>query len=151
MIGEVGEFTLTCTEGNVYTVPLAKEIVPGLVVYRLPDGMPPYNPNRWPIGHKASGLAIADSARREAAVQGAERCADIADWTQDAETLRASLDADQLYIKLRYSHCVQPNTERLNSDVSNNGTYTDADIAEAARESAGMNALEILISMSATV
>lgn len=153
MIGDVGEFTLTCEQNQQYTVFLAKEIALGVVVYRLPDGMHPTNPNRWRIGHKHSGLAIADAPRKEAAVKGAELCGTLADWTQDAASLRANIDANAIYIRLSFVDCVVPNSERMTGDVCHNGTYGDEDIAEAAREAKadGMNGLDILLSMTHTV
>ncbi|MEU2789090.1 hypothetical protein [Streptomyces sp. NPDC007100] len=155
MIGEVREYTLTCANNQLYTVPLAKEIAPGLLVYRLPDEMHPDRPHRWRIGHDASGLSVADAMTREEAVKAAEAIGALADWTQDADTLRATVDPYELFAKVRGCWLAEPASaaHRKAGDVSRNGTYTDADIEEAAREAKadGMNAYEILLAMSHTV
>ena len=154
MIGEVREYRLTTTKGqHVYTVPLATEVAPGLLVYRIPDGMHPSNPNRWRIGHDTSGLAIADSLLRETAVKGAEFLGTLADWTRDSETVKAGLKFGEVMAKLSKFNCVVPNSEFMPGDVSRNGIYADADIEEAAREAqaSGFNAADILVAMSATV
>lgn len=152
MIGEVRDYYLTCADQR-YLVPLAKEIAPGLLVYRIPDGMHPTSPHRWRIGHEKSGLSVADAMRREDAVRGAELLGPLADWTQDAASLRKHLNPNELFVKLSRVDCIQPATEPMRGDVSRNGTYTDADIEEAAREAkaSGYNALEILVAMSHTV
>lgn len=149
MIGEVREYTITCTDGQLYTIPLAKEIAPGLLVYRIPDGMHPNSPNRWRIGHETSGLGIADALTREDAVKGAEALGDFADWTQDAASLRASVDPNEVFAKLRFIFAAP----RMNGDVSRNGTYTDADVAEAAAEAkaSGFSAADVLVDMAQTV
>lgn len=149
MIGDVREYTLTCPDGQLYTIPLAKEISPGLLVYRIPDGMHPTSPNRWRIGHEASGLAVADALTREDAVKGAEALGELADWTQDADSLRATINRDEVFTKLRFIVSAAP----MNGDVSRNGTYTDADIEEAAREAkaSGFNAADVLVAMAETV
>ncbi|MFI7096783.1 hypothetical protein [Streptomyces lydicus] len=149
MIGEIREYTLTGANNQLYTVPLAKEVAPGLLVYRLPDGMHPTSPNRWRIGHESSGLAVADALTREDAVKGAEALGELADWTQSADSLRASVDRNDVFTKLRFIFSAAP----MNCDVSRNGTYTDADIEEAAREAkaSGFNAADILVAMAETV
>ena len=153
MIGEVREYTITCADGQVYTIPLAKEIAPGLLVYRIPEGMHPSSPHRWRIGHKASGLSIADAMLREDAVKGAELLGTLADWTKDVATLRAEFDPNALFAKLSYVYCIAPATEPMRGDVSSNGTYTDADIEEAAAEAkaSGFSAADILVDMAHTV
>ncbi|MFI1161439.1 hypothetical protein [Streptomyces sioyaensis] len=153
MTGEVRDYTLTCANNQVCLVPLAKEIAPGLLVYRLPDGMHPHNPRRWRIGHEASGLAVADAMLREDAVKGAELLGTLTDWTKDVDTLRGALNPEELFIKLSYVDCVQPNSEPMRADVSRNGTYTDDDIEEAAAEAkaSGFNAADILVAMAHTV
>ena len=153
MIGEVREYTLTCADGQVYTIPLAKEVAAGLMVYRLSDGMHPRNPSRWRIGHKASGLAVADAMLREDAVKGAELLGTLANWTQDVTSLRSAIDPDTLFAKLSYVNCVQPNSEPMRTDVSRNGTYTEADIEEAAAEAkaSGFNSADLLVAMAHTV
>lgn len=127
-------------------------VAPGLFVFRLPDSHRPSNPCRWRIGHH-SGHNLADAMRREDAIRGAEFLATVSDWTQDVETLRASIDPVDLFAKLSFRDCVEPGSERMTGDVSRNGTYTDADIAEAAEASKadGMSAYDILLAMSHTV
>lgn len=150
-MGTVRELTLTCADGHTYAVDHAKEIVPGLLVYRIPDGMHPRSLQRWRIGHH-SGLAVADSMLREDAVAGAELLGTLADWTRDASELRAKLNPVDLFIKLSRVHCIEPATDLLppGADASTNGRYTEDDIRRAAAEYAedGYNALEILVDMS---
>ena len=153
-MSKVREYTLTCGD-QVYTVPLAKEIAPGLLVYRIPDGMHPSSPHRWRIGHEKSGLSIADVMTREDAIKAAELLATLVDWTQDKDTLRANVDPDELLAKASRYYLVLPASklDPRSRDVSRNGTYTDADIAEAAEASKadGMSAYDILLAMSHTV
>lgn len=155
MIGEVREYTLTCPDGQLYTIPLAKEIAPGLLVYRIPDGMHPTSPHRWRIGHEASGLAIADAMTRADAVGTAEVFGTLANWTQDADTLRTTVDVQELFDKTTAFYPVFPADPayRIGGDSSRNGIYTDADIEEAAREAKadGFNSFDVLIAMSHTV
>ncbi|WP_405944696.1 hypothetical protein [Streptomyces sp. NBC_00932] len=147
------EHTLVCGS-EAHTIDHAVEITPGVVVFRIPEGMHPSSPHRWRIGHH-SGLAIADAMLREDAVKGAELLASLADWTQSADALKASVDATELFAKLSYVYCIQPASEPLapGADASNNGRYTNEDIRVAATEakSDGLNALDILLAMSATV
>lgn len=147
------ELTLVCPPGQTYTIYDAKEVVPGLLVYRLPEGMHPRSPHRWRIGHH-SGLSVADAMLRENAVAGAELLGTLADWTQDPAALKAAFDPADLFVKLSHKFCIQPASEPLpkGTDVSSNGIYTDADIEEAAREAkaAGFNALDVLLAMSHT-
>ncbi len=146
--------TLTCADGQTYTIDHAVEIVPGLLVYRIPEGMHPSSPHRWRIGHH-SGLSVADSMLREDAVAGAELLGTLADWTQDAATLKASIDPGDLFRQLSYKNCIAPASEPFanGADVSHNGRYTDDDIRKAAAEAKadGFDALDILVAMSATV
>ncbi|MCQ1575455.1 hypothetical protein [Streptomyces parvus] len=140
---------------DLSTLDQATEVAPGLVVFRLAPDHQPHNPQRWRIGHKTSGLAIADSMRREDAIKGAELLTTLTDWTQDADTVKAAIDPTDMFIKLSYVWCIEPGTEPLapGADASRNGTYTDADIEEAAREAKGdgFSAYDILIAMSHTV
>lgn len=137
------------------TLDQAQEAVPGLVVFRLAPDHKPHNPQRWRIGHKASGLAIADSMTRENALKGAALLAEFTDWTQDADTIKAALSPTELFIKLSHVWCIEPGTEPLaaGADASRNGIYTDADIEAAAAEAKanGFNALDVLVAMSETV
>jgi hypothetical protein len=124
-------------------------VAPGLVVFRLPNSHKPNNPRRWRIGHH-SGNSLADAMRHEDAIKGAELAATLHDWTQDVETLRSTVDAHQLFVKLGAVDCIEPNSERAFRDVSSNGTYTDADIEAAAAEykADGYSAFEILYDMA---
>jgi hypothetical protein len=153
MIGEVRDYQLAMADGQVYMVPLAKEIAPGLLVYRIPEGMHPSSPHRWRIGHKVSGRSIADAMLPEDAVKGAELLGTLADWTKDVAALRAALDPTVLFAKLSNVYCIAPASEPMSGDVSSNGTYTDADIEEAAAEAraSGFSAADILVDMSHTV
>ncbi|MEV4424002.1 hypothetical protein AB0K23_01235 [Streptomyces sp. NPDC049602] len=138
--------------GETYTVE-AIEHTPGLVLFRLPDAIAPTNPRRWRIGHKPSGLAIADAMQHENGVAGIRKLAELADWTQDADSLQARIDTHELFMALGRIDCIEPNSERMASDVSHNGRYTDADIKEAARAAADeqMDGLELLAAMAHTV
>lgn len=153
----VDEHTTICgstDKPELHTVLLAKTIAPGLVVFRIPDEMHPASPHRWRIGHH-SGLAIADAMRHEDAIAGAELLGTLADWSQDADSLRASVDAADMFAKLSYKDCIFPASEPLapGADASRNGRYTDDDIREAAAEAKaeGFNALDVMVAMSATV
>jgi hypothetical protein len=155
MIGDLRDYELALADGQVYTVPLATEIAPGLLVYRIPDGMHPSSPHRWRIGHKVSGRAIADAMTREDVFKAAAVFAELADWTQDMDTLRATVNAQELFGKAGAYYPVFPADPayRIGGDASKNGIYTDADIAEAAREAKadGFSAYDVLIAMSHTV
>ena len=136
------------------TRPATEVTTRGIDVYRIPDDVHPASPHRWRIGHH-SGLAIADAMRREDAIRGAELLGTLADWTQEAETLRASIDAADLFAKLSHKDCIASASEPFaaGADVSNNGRYTDDDIRETAAEfkADGFNALDVLVAMTARV
>ncbi|WP_327335930.1 hypothetical protein OG384_04645 [Streptomyces sp. NBC_01324] len=133
----------------------ALETTPGLVVFRLAPDHKPHNPQRWRIGHKPSGLAIADSMQRENALKGAALLAKLTDWTQDADAVKAAVDREDMFAQLSYVWCTEPGSQPLGAgmDASRNGTYTDADVetAAAAAKASGYNALEVLVAMSETV
>ena len=140
---------------DISTLSQATEVAPGLVVFRLAPDHKPHNPQRWRISHKASGLAIADSMQRENALKGAALLAKVTDWTQDADTVKAAVDREDLFAQLSYVWCIEPGTQPLGpgTDASRNGTYTDVDVetAAAAARANGFNALEVLVAMSETV
>jgi hypothetical protein len=144
------EHTIIVAKDETLTIP-AHDIAPGLVLFRLPDGMAPNNPRRWRIGHRASGLAIADAMRQEDGIAGIHKLAELADWTQDKDTLLATLSDSDVFIKLSYVDCIEPNADRMTVDVSRNGTYTDADLSAAAGEYEGLDCLQILNEMAHTV
>lgn len=148
---ETTPYTMTCGK-STRTVD-AIQPAPGLLVYRLPSDHQPASPHRWRIGHH-SGLSIADSLRREAALQGAELLATLADWTQSVDAIREQINPGTLFAKLSYVDCIEPATEPYadGANVASNGIYTDVDIHEAAFEAkaSGFNALDILVAMSAT-
>src|SRR5438128_816826 len=112
-------------------------------------------PHRWRIGHKVSGRAIADTMTREDVFKAATVFAGLADWTQDMDTLRTAVDPQELFAKARAYYPIDPADPayRIGGDASSNGIYTDADIAEAAREAEadGFSAYDVLIAMSHTV
>lgn len=134
------------------TLDQATEPAPGLVVFRLAPDHKPNSPYRWRIAHKASGLAIADSMQHENALKGAALLAEFTDWTQDADTVKAAVDPEDMFIRLSYVWCIEPGSQPLAQvlDASRNGTYTDVDIESAAAEfkADGYNALEVLIAMT---
>lgn len=140
---------------DINTLDQATETVPGLVVYRLDPADSPSSPHRWRLGHTPSGLAIADTMTHEDAIKTAELFGTLADWTQDKETLRTTVDVDELFAKAASHYPVLPASPayRIHGDASRNGSYSDADIAEAAREAKadGFSAYDILIAMSHTV
>ncbi|MFI8499405.1 hypothetical protein ACIGFK_13050 [Streptomyces sp. NPDC085524] len=154
-IEEVRDYNLATVDGRSYTVPLAERIAPGLLVYRLPAAVHPQSPYRWRIGHEMSGRSIADGMNHEDALAGARLLVGMADWTQTADSLQKSLDADNLYRRLSGvgMGCVQPGTDDMPGNVAHNGTYTDADIELYAAECKAneMNALEITSAMANTV
>jgi len=147
---DIIEHTIIVAKGETLPV-TAIEAAPGLVLFRLPDGMAPNNPRRWRIGHKPSGLAIADAMQRENGIAGIQKLTELADWTQDKDTLLATLDDRDVFMKLGAVDCIEPNADRMRGDVSRNGTYTDADIEQAAAEYEGLNCLQILSAMAHTV
>lgn len=140
---------------DISTLDQAVEVVPGLVVFRLAPDYKPNQPQRWRISHKASGLAIADSMQRENVLKGAALVAKVTDWTQDADTVKAAVDREDLFAQLSFVWCIEPGTQPLGpgADASRNGTYTDVDVeaAVAAAKAQGFNALEVLVAMSETV
>lgn len=154
MIEEVRDYNIV-TSGKDYTVRLAHRIAPGLLVYRIPDGMHQTSPHRWRIGHEFSGRSVADAMNREDAIAGAEMLAPMTDWTQGLEDLRSSLSADDLYVRISSvgMGCIPPASEPMPGNVSHNGTYTDADIELYAAEckASEMDALEITSAMAQTV
>ena len=156
MIGETTEYTMIVTGEQKYTVPDAVQAAPGLVVFRMPNDQCLNNPARWRIGHH-EGLGIAETMTRENAFKGVEILVQSGiDWTQDADTIQATLSGDtasDLTRKLSYAWCERPDSNYMPGDVTGNGTFTDADIEEAAREAvkAGFNALDLSIAMSHTV
>jgi hypothetical protein len=128
--------------------------IPGLTLFRLPDHKHPTSPHRWRIGHH-SGLCVADAMRHEDAIKGLNLLGTLADWTQDADTLRKALDDSRLFAQLSRVDCIPPASEKLAPGAAGyrNGRYSDDDIREAAAEykADGFNALEVLVDMSHTV
>ena len=139
-----------------HTVPDAIQAAPGLVVFRMPNNQSLNDPARWRIGHH-EGLAIAEAMTRENALKGAAiLVASGIDWTQDADTLQndiATGAARDLYMKLSAVWCDEPGSNYMPGNVTHNGTYTDADIqdAAAAAKADGFNALDVMVAMSHTV
>ena len=156
MIGETTAYTMIVHGQQKHTIPDAVQAAPGLVVFRMPNNQSLNSPARWRIGHH-EGLAIAEAMTRENALKGATILAESdIDWTQDTADLKEAISdktARDLYAKLSYAWCDQPGSNYMPGDVTRNGTYTDADIEEAAREAKadGLNAADILVAMSATV
>lgn len=137
MIGETTEYTMIVHGQQKHTIPDAVQAAPGLVVFRMPAIQSLNNPARWRIGHH-EGLAIAEAMRREDAFTGVQILADCGiDWTQGADDLKEAISdktARDLYAKLSYAWCDEPGSHYMPSDVTNNGTYTDADVQAAADE-----------------
>ncbi|MCZ4509929.1 hypothetical protein O3Q52_17340 [Streptomyces sp. ActVer] len=156
MIGETTDYTMIIHGQQKHTVPGAVQAAPGLVVFRMPNDQSLNSPARWRIGHH-EGLAIAESICRENAFKGVQILVESGiDWTQDTEAIKETVTdktARDLYAKLSYAWCDEPGSNYMPGDVSRNGTYTDADIEEAAREAKAdeFNAADILVAMSHTV
>ena len=156
MIGETTEYTMLVHGQQKHTVRDAIQAAPGLVVFRMPNDQCLNNPARWRIGHH-EGLGIAEALTRENAFKGVEILVQSGiDWTQDADTIQATLSSDtesDLTSKLSYAWCEQPGSNYMPGDVTRNGIYTDADIDEASREAvkAGFSSLDISIAMAHTV
>lgn len=86
----------------------AVEPVPGLFVYEQPDEL--RRPNQispWRIGHH-SGLVIANAMYKGDAIRGAQKIADLADWTLPAEELQRDVPLAELYDALGSEHCDHP-------------------------------------------
>jgi hypothetical protein len=156
MIGETTEYRMVVHGEQRYTVPDAIQAAPGLFVFRMPADQSLNCAARWRIGHHG-GLAIAEAMRREDAFKGIEILVQSGiDWTQDTETIQAAVTGDaigDLTAKLSWAWCESPGSSYMPGDATRNGTYTDADIEQAAAEykADGLNALEIVTAMSHTV
>ncbi|MFJ9420770.1 hypothetical protein [Streptomyces sp. NPDC101249] len=85
----------------------AIEPVPGLFVYEQPDELKDPAEIKWRIGHH-SGLVVAVAIFQEDAVRGAQLIAGLADWTQSADELRASVQTLDLYDRLADAACEHP-------------------------------------------
>lgn len=94
------------TDMGEYTVP-GTSPVPGLVVYEIPDEVEPDNGLRWSVGHH-SGLLIASAMYEDDAIRGAQKIADLADWTKPIDDLRAELNPDELYERIARASCEDP-------------------------------------------
>ncbi|MET7975812.1 hypothetical protein ABZW44_22755 [Streptomyces mirabilis] len=144
-------YTMRGKKGAAYEVDGAVPVAPGLVVFRLPGDLDLNNPARWNIGHH-SGYIVAEAMTREFAMAGAEAIAPLYDWTREIAFLREEIDEDKVLTLLGKHRCDVANSHGYHrGNVSNNGTYTDADIEQAVAASDGMNALQILVAMSETV
>ncbi|WP_167756104.1 hypothetical protein [Streptomyces sp. 4R-3d] len=108
------------------TLDQATEPAPGLVVFRLAPDHQPHNPQRWRIGHKPSGLAIADSMQRENAIKGAELLATITDWTQGAvPILMMSHAKDDPQPRQYWQLAYKTDTDGLFLRADDNGFFGD--------------------------
>jgi hypothetical protein len=156
MIGETTDYTMIVHGQQKHTVSGAVLAAPGLVVFRMPAIQSLNNPARWRIGHH-EGLAIAEAMTRENAFKGVQTLAESGiDWTQDTADLKEAITdkvARDLYAKLSAVWCDEPGSNYMPGDVSGNGTYTDADVEEAAAaaKADGFNALNVMVAMSHTV
>lgn len=147
------DYTMRGRKGATYEVTGAVQVAPGLVVFRLPGDLDLNNPARWNIGHH-SGLVVAEAMTREFAMAGAAAIAPLYDWTRDVDDLNGDVDEDTVLTALGRHYCGTVHShDYMRGDVSHNGTYTDADIEEAAREAKAdeLNAYEILLAMTDTV
>lgn len=133
MIDEITAYTMLGRRGERYEVPDAIQAAPGLVVFRLPHDLALNNPCRWLIGHHSGGC-IAESMRRENALQGAALMASLYDWTKEPASLEEEVDHRGLFNRLAHVDCLPVDSKYMRGDVSRNGIYTDADVATAAAE-----------------
>jgi hypothetical protein len=153
MIGETTEYRMVAHGEQRYTVPDAIQAAPGLFVFRMPNDQSINCAARWRIGHHG-GLAIAEAMRREDAFKGIEILVQSGiDWTQDTETIQATISGDtvsDLTAKLSWARCESPGSSYMPGDVTNNGTYTDADIEATVAEfkTDGYNALDVMVAMT---
>jgi hypothetical protein len=87
----------------------AVEPVPGLFVYEQPEELRSYadSPYLWRLGHH-SGLVIGAAMYEDDAIRGAQKIADLADWTLPAEELRTQIDADEVYRLISWASCEHP-------------------------------------------
>jgi hypothetical protein len=86
----------------------AIEPVPGLHVYEQPEELLKANEHYpWRLGHH-SGLVIAVAMYEDDAIRGAHKIADMADWTKTADEVRATVDADEVHLRLAWTSCEQP-------------------------------------------
>jgi hypothetical protein len=86
----------------------AVEPVPGLFVYEQPDELRrPNELNPWRVGHH-SGLAIAVAMYEDDAIRGAQKIADLADWTLPAEVLQRDVSPTELYDAISWASCDHP-------------------------------------------
>jgi hypothetical protein len=144
-------YTMRGKQGAAYEIEGAVQTAPGLVVFRLPGDLALNNPARWNIGHHSSYI-IAEAMTHEFAIAGAEAIAPLYDWTRGIEFLREEIDEDKVLTELGKHYCDVVNGHGYHrGDVSRNGTYTDADIEQAAAASDGMSAYDILLGMAHTV
>ncbi|MEU6768577.1 hypothetical protein ABZ916_39465 [Streptomyces sp. NPDC046853] len=146
-------YTMRGKQGAAYEVEGAVQVAPGLVVFRLPGDLDLNNPARWNIGHH-SGYIVAEAMTREFAMAGAKAVAPLYDWTRGVDSLIEEIDEDKVLATLGKRHCGVVHSHGYErGDVSRNGTYTDADIEQAAREAKadGMSAFDVLYAMSHTV
>lgn len=86
------------TDKGEYTVP-AISPVPGLLVYQIPDEVELDSAHRWSLGHH-SGLLISSAMDEDDAIHGAQKIADLADWTKPVDDLRTELNPDELYERI---------------------------------------------------
>lgn len=87
---------------------LAVEPVPGLHVYEQPEELRrPTDLNHWRIGHR-SGLTIAVAMYEDDAIRGAQKIADLADWTRPADELRRDVSPTELYDAISWASCDHP-------------------------------------------
>ncbi|MEU8642322.1 hypothetical protein AB0C91_10430 [Streptomyces sp. NPDC048674] len=145
------DYTMRGRKGATYEVTGAVQVAPGLVVFRVPGDLDLNNPARWNIGHH-SGLVVGEAMTREFAMAGAAAIAPLYDWTRDVDNLNRDVDDDKVLSALGRHNCGTVHShDYLRGDVSRNGTYTDADIEQAAAASDGMSAYDILLGMAHTV
>lgn len=86
----------------------ASEPVPGLRIYEQPEELcRPTETYPWRLGHH-SGLVVAIAMYEDDIHRGAEKIADLADWTKPADELRAEVDGEVVYERISWASCEHP-------------------------------------------
>ncbi|MFG3228158.1 hypothetical protein ACGF07_25700 [Kitasatospora sp. NPDC048194] len=103
------EHTIQCSSDGGVSVHVeivhAEMIVPGLLIYQIPDHVEPDAVLRWRVGHW-TGLAIASGLDEDRIRQLATSLAPLADWTQGTTRIRSNADRAAVQNAVESAHCV---------------------------------------------
>ncbi|AVH59923.1 MULTISPECIES: hypothetical protein [Streptomyces] len=97
--------TIQCQQGPETVT--ATSPVPGLYVYEIPGTVDQPSLLRWRVGHH-SGLVIAAAMYEGDAIRGAQKIADLADWTLPVDELRRDVSPTELYDAISWASCDHP-------------------------------------------